>query len=123
MDHSMMGGLGADPTAPLGMDAGDVTYPYYLINGRVAADPQAANYRAGQRVRLRMVNAGGDTAFRVGIPGVPMTVTHTDGFPVQPYKADTILVTMGERVDAVVTIPGSSVPLIAVPEGKRASRS
>lgn len=119
----MMGGMGADPTAPLGMDAGDVTYPYYLINGRVAADPQAANYRAGQRVRLRMVNAGGDTAFRVGIPGVPMTVTHTDGFPVQPYKADTILVTMGERVDAVVTIPGSSVPLIAVPEGKRASRS
>lgn len=123
MDHSMMGGMGADPAAPLGMDAGDVTYPYYLINGRVAADPQAANYRAGQRVRLRMVNAGGDTAFRVGIPGVPMTVTHTDGFPVQPYKADTILVTMGERVDAVVTIPGSSVPLIAVPEGKRASRS
>ncbi|CPT10179.1 Probable oxidase (copper-binding protein) [Mycobacteroides abscessus subsp. abscessus] len=119
MDHSMMGGMGADPTAPLGMDAGDVTYPYYLINGRVAADPQAANYRAGQRVRLRMVNAGGDTAFRVGIPGVPMTVTHTDGFPVQPYKADTILVTMGERVDAVVTIPGSSVPLIAVPEGKK----
>ncbi|MGH3723874.1 MAG: multicopper oxidase family protein [Mycobacterium sp.] len=117
MDHSM-GSMAMDPTKPLGMDSGDVTYPYYLINGRVAADPQAAAYRAGQRVRLRIVNAGGDTAFRVSIPGVPMIVTHTDGFPVQPYKADTILVTMGERVDAVVTIPSSSVPLIAVPEGK-----
>jgi FtsP/CotA-like multicopper oxidase with cupredoxin domain len=118
MDHSMMGGMGSDPTAPLGMDAGDVKYPHYLINGRVAADPQAVTYRAGQRVRLRIVNAGGDTAFRVSIPGVPMTVTHTDGFPVQLFQADTILVTMGERVDAVVTIPGSSVPLVAVPEGK-----
>ncbi|MGV0583247.1 multicopper oxidase family protein [Mycobacteroides chelonae] len=118
MDHSMMGGMGSDPTAPLGMDAGDVKYPHYLINGRVAADPQAVTYRAGQRVRLRIVNAGGDTAFRVSIPGVPMTVTHTDGFPVQPFQADTILVTMGERVDAVVTIPGSSVPMVAVPEGK-----
>ncbi|OHT80328.1 copper oxidase [Mycobacteroides chelonae] len=118
MDHSMMGGMGSDPTTPLGMDAGDVKYPHYLINGRVAADPQATTYRAGQRVRLHIVNAGGDTAFRVSIPGVPMTVTHTDGFPVQPFKADTILVTMGERVDAVVTIPGSSVPLVAVPEGK-----
>ncbi|OHU70946.1 copper oxidase [Mycobacteroides chelonae] len=118
MDHSMMGGMGSDPTAPLGMDAGDVKYPHYLINGRVAADPQATTYRAGQRVRLRIVNAGGDTAFRVSIPGVPMTVTHTDGFPVQPFRADTILVTMGERVDAVVTIPDSSVPLVAVPEGK-----
>ncbi|WP_078325183.1 multicopper oxidase family protein [Mycobacteroides salmoniphilum] len=117
MDHSM-GGMGMDPTAPLGMDAGDVEYPHYLINGRVSADPQTVTYRAGQRVRLRIVNAGGDTAFRVSIPGAPMTVTHTDGFPVQPYKADTILVTMGERVDAVVTIPGSSVPLVAVPEGK-----
>ncbi|MBA0049086.1 multicopper oxidase family protein [Mycobacteroides sp. LB1] len=117
MDHSM-GGMGADPTAPLGMDSGDVTYPYYLINGRVTADPQATTYRAGQRVRLRIINAGGDTAFRISIPGVPMTVTHTDGFPVQAYKADTILLTMGERVDAVVTIPGSSVPLVAVPEGK-----
>ncbi|OAT69725.1 copper oxidase [Mycobacteroides immunogenum] len=118
MDHSMMG-MGADPTAPLGMDAGDVTYPYYLINGRVAADPQSATYRPGQRVRLRIVNAGGDTAFRLSIPGVPMTVTHTDGFPVQPYQADTVLVTMGERVDAIITIPGSSVPLVAVPEGKK----
>lgn len=118
MDHSMMGGMASDPTTPLGMDAGDVKYPHYLINGRVAADPQAVTYRAGQRVRLRIVNAGGDTAFRVSIPGVPMTVTHTDGFPVQPFQADTILVTMGERVDAVVTIPGSSVPLVAVPEGK-----
>ncbi|WP_078279459.1 multicopper oxidase family protein [Mycobacteroides franklinii] len=118
MDHSM-GGMGMDPTAPLGMDAGDVVYPHYLINGRVPADPQAATYRAGQRVRLRIVNAGGDTAFRVSVPGVPMIVTHTDGFPVQPYKADTVLVTMGERVDAVVTIPAASMPLVAVPEGKK----
>jgi hypothetical protein len=33
------GGPGATPTSPLGEDGGDVTYPYFVINGRVPADP------------------------------------------------------------------------------------
>ena len=34
------GGPGVSPTTPLGADGGDVTYPYFVINGRVPADPQ-----------------------------------------------------------------------------------
>ena len=33
------GGMGVSPTSPLGQDGGDVTYPYFIINGRVTADP------------------------------------------------------------------------------------
>ena len=82
------------------------------------ADPQVVEYRPGRRVRLRIINAGGDTAFRVGLPGIPMTVTHTDGFPVVPRQTDSVLLGMGERADAIVTLGDSSVPLVAKPYGK-----
>jgi len=116
-----MGPMGADagvtPTTPLGDDGGDVTYPYFVINGRVTTDPQTVDYRAGQRIRLRIINAGGDTAFRVGVPNTKMTVTHTDGFPVVPRETDSVILGMGERVDATITAT-SSVPVIAAAYGK-----
>ena len=62
------GGPGVTPTSPLGEDGGDVTYPYFVINGRVPADPQMVDYPAGQRIRLCVINAGSDTAFRVAVP-------------------------------------------------------
>ena len=113
----MGGDAGVTPTTPLGDDGGDVTYPYYLINGRIPGDPQTVDYRAGQRVRLRIINAGSDTAFRVGVPNTKMTVTHTDGFPVIARDTDSVVLGMGERVDATVTV-NSSVPVIAAAERK-----
>lgn len=120
-----MGGMDemspASPTAPLGSDTGDVVYPYYLINGRLPVAADSRTVRAGQRIRLRMINAGGDTAFRIGIPGVSMTITHTDGFAVQPATVDAVLLGMGERVDAVITVPAVTTPIIAAAEGKTGS--
>ncbi len=113
-----MGGMGMARSALLGGDAGDVTYPYFLANGRLGSAPQVVAARSGQRIRLRLINAGADTAFRVGLPGVPMTVTHTDGFPVQPTNADAVLLGMGERIDAIITVPDRPVPLLALAEGK-----
>ena len=113
-----MGGMGMARSALLGGDAGDVSYPYFLANGRLASAPQVVTARPGQHIRLRLINPGSDTAFRVGLPGVPMTVTHTDGFPVQPVNADAVLLGMGERIDAVITVPDRPVPLLGLAEGK-----
>jgi multicopper oxidase len=113
----MSGGPMVGPTMPLGMDGGDVSYPYFLINGRTTKDPQVHDYRAGQRIRLRIINAGADTAFRVAVPGTALVVTHTDGYPVVTRRTDSVILGMGERVDAVVTV-GSSVPVVAAAEGK-----
>jgi FtsP/CotA-like multicopper oxidase with cupredoxin domain len=111
-----MGDMGPDagitPTTPMGDDGGDVEYPYYLINGRATTDPRAVNYRRGQRIRLRVINAGSDTVFRVAVPNHVMTVTHTDGFPVETKQADSVILGMGERFDAIITVE-SSVPLVA----------
>ena len=46
-----------------------------------------------------------------------MTVTHTDGFPVVPRETDSVILGMGERVDATITV-NSSVPVIAAAYGK-----
>lgn len=115
--HGMDPGTGVTPSSPLGSDGGDVTYPYFLANGRIATDPQVVDCRAGQRIRLRIVNAGSDTAFRIAIPDVTLNITHTDGYPVLPTQVDSVLLGMGERADAVVTVKDSA-PIVVVPEGK-----
>jgi FtsP/CotA-like multicopper oxidase with cupredoxin domain len=137
MGHGSMGGMhhggspAPMPTSPggagmlmgaisplLGGDAGDVAYPHYLVNGRTPADPRTFVGRPGQRLRIHIINAAGDTAFRVALGGHRMTVTHTDGLPVRPVDTDALLIGMGERYDVVVTLSDGVFPLVALAEGK-----
>jgi FtsP/CotA-like multicopper oxidase with cupredoxin domain len=109
-------------TSPLlGGEAGNVDYPYHLINGRVPTDPAVHTGRPGTRVRLRIINAGSDTAYRVALGGHKMTITHTDGFPVEHQQVDALLVGMAERYDVLVTLGDGVFPLVAVAEGKGAA--
>jgi len=112
--HMMMGAR----SDLLGGDAGDVAYPHFLINGRPAADPETFTSAPGRRLRIRIINAGSDTAFRVALGGHRLTVTHSDGFPVDPVDTDAILIGMGERYDALVTLGDGAFPLVAAAEGK-----
>ncbi|MEU6842795.1 multicopper oxidase family protein [Streptomyces sp. NPDC046716] len=105
----------------LGGDAGDVAYPYYVVNGRTPKAPSSFRARPGDRIRIRFINAGGDTAFRVALGGHAMTVTHTDGFPVRHATTDALLLGMGERYDVLVTAGDGVFPLTALAEGKKAS--
>ena len=108
-------------SALLGGDAGDVRYPWYLINGRVRTAPRTFTGRPGQRARIRFINAAADTSFRVALGGHRMTVTHTDGYPVAPVPADALLIGMGERYDVQVTLGDGVFPLTALAEGKNAT--
>lgn len=105
----------------LGGDAGDVYYPRYLVNGRPVEDPETFRAKPGDRIRIRFINAGGDTAFRVALGGHSMTITHTDGYPVQPVEVDSVLIGMGERYDVLVTVASGVFPLVAAAEGKQDS--
>ncbi|MEV0409656.1 multicopper oxidase family protein [Streptomyces sp. NPDC050448] len=107
----------------LGKDPGDVAYPYYLVNGRTAQDPSVFTAKPGDRIRLRIVNAGGDTAFRIALGGHELTVTHTDGYPVEHAKTGSLLLGMGERYDVLVTAQDGVFPLTALAEGKGGSAS
>lgn len=114
-----MGGMAKFRSGVLGGDAGDVDYPHYLVNGRTPEAPATLRARPGQRVRVRLVNAAADTAFRVALGGHRLTVTHSDGFPVEPVTVDSLLVAMGERYDLLVTLGDGAFPLVAGAEGKR----
>ncbi len=104
----------------LGGDAGDIAYPYYLINGRIPEAATTFNAQPRQRIRIRIINTASDTAFRVALAGHSLTVTHTDGFPVLPTQVDAVLVGMAERYDVVVTAADGVFPLVASAEGKDA---
>ncbi|WP_030058485.1 MULTISPECIES: multicopper oxidase family protein [Streptomyces] len=105
----------------LGGDAGDVAHPFHLVNGRLATAPETFTAKPGDRIRIRLINAGGDTAYRVALGGHELTVTHTDGFPVEQATTQALLLGMGERYDVLVTAKDGAFPLTALAEGKNAT--
>lgn len=123
MDHGGMSMGDSMPSGeqPLGADTGDVVYPAHLINGRTPEDPFLVNTTPGRRIRLRIINAAADTAYRFAVGGHRLSVTHTDGFPVDPVEVDTLIIGMGERYDVVITTGDGAFPVVAVPEGKEAA--
>ncbi|GAA1367343.1 multicopper oxidase family protein [Arthrobacter rhombi] len=102
----------------LGGDAGDIAYPLHLFNGRGPGGPETLEAKAGDRIRLRIINAAGDTAYRIGIPGQRLTLTHTDGFPIKHEDVDAVVLGMGERIDAILAVEDGYTPLLALAEGK-----
>lgn len=116
---SMEGGMGGvSSSTPLGADTGDVAYPAHLINGRLPRDPVTITSAPGRRICLRLINASADTAYRFAIGGHRLTVTHTDGYGVEPFEVDTLILGMGERYDVLVGVSDGVFPVVAAPEGK-----
>ncbi|MEO5316786.1 multicopper oxidase family protein [Pseudarthrobacter sp. CC12] len=114
MSHMLMGSR----SEFLGGDAGDVRYPFHLFNSKAPDQAEILSAKAGEVIRLRIINAAGDTAYRVGIPGQKLTLTHTDGFPVQHQDVDAVVLGMGERIDALLTVGDGYTPVMALAEGK-----
>ena len=102
-----------------GDDAGDVRHPLYLINGRPPEAPARVTVGRGDRLRLRLINAGSDTIFCVFVEGHQLTVTHADGQRVRRVHTDALVIGMGERYDVLLDAerPGAH-RIIAVPLGK-----
>lgn len=96
----------------------DVVYPYHLVNGKPAEDPKELEVKRGEKVRIRFVNAAGASIYRVALAGHNMTVTHTDGQPVEPVEVDALRIGMGERYDVLVDAAAPGVwQLAAQAEG------
>ena len=100
-------------------EGGNVAYPHYLANGRLRTDPSVFRCKPGDRIRIRIINAGSETAFRVALGDHAMTVTHTDGYPVKHQRTDALLVGMAERYDVLVTAKDGVFPFVALAEGKK----
>src|SRR3546814_11526796 len=68
---------------------------------------------------MRGINAGSDTILSGASFGHQMTVTATDGWPVEPVTTDAFYIGMGERYDVEVTLDDGVFPLVATPVGKK----
>jgi FtsP/CotA-like multicopper oxidase with cupredoxin domain len=51
---------------------------------------------------MRLINPSGATIYRFAIGGHPITVTHTDSRPVEPFRVDSLRLAPGERYDVLV---------------------
>jgi FtsP/CotA-like multicopper oxidase with cupredoxin domain len=80
----------------------DLLYPHYLVNGKASDDPFELTVKKGQRIRLRLINASAATTYHVALQGHRLTVTHTDGQPVELVRVDALRIGMGERYDVLV---------------------
>jgi len=85
----------------------------YLVNGCGPGDNWTGLFRAGERVRLRIINASAMTIFNLRIPGLAMTVVAADGLNVEPVETDEIQIGVAETYDVVVAPEDRAYTLFA----------
>ncbi|MEF8793222.1 copper resistance system multicopper oxidase [Thiohalorhabdus sp.] len=87
------------------LDVTGATYTY-LINGLGPEGNWTGLFNAGERVRLRVINASAMSFFDVRIPGLKMTVIEADGQPVEPVAVDEFRIGVAETYDVIVEPEG-----------------
>lgn len=99
------------------MDVSDVYYDKFLINGKTEqtietvpsplsfGEGSGVRLKAGDKVRLRVVNGGASSYFWLNYGGGKITVVANDGNDVEPVEVDRLIVGVSETYDVVVTIP------------------
>ena len=105
------------------MDVSDVYYDRFLINGK--NESQLSQFKAGDKVRLRVSNGGASSNFWLTYAGGKITVVANDGNDVEPVSVDRLLIAVSETYDLVVTIPAdqTSYEFLATPEDRTKSAS
>jgi CopA family copper-resistance protein len=85
------------------MDVSDVFYDKFLVNGRPVFN--APEFKAGDKIRLKVVNAGASSYFWLGYAGGKITVIGNDGNDMVPVEVDRLIIAPAETYDLVVTVP------------------
>lgn len=104
------------------MDLTDVYYDNFLINGK--NQNELPQFKAGDKVRLRIANGGASDYFWLKYSGGKITVVATDGNDVEPVEVDRLIIAVSETYDVVVTIPeNKSYEFLVTPEDRTKSAS
>ncbi|MDQ3142875.1 MAG: multicopper oxidase domain-containing protein [Bacteroidota bacterium] len=104
------------------MDVSDVYYEKFLINGK--NQNEQPQFKAGDKVRLRIANGGASSYFWLTYSGSKIIVVASDGNDVEPVEVDRLIIAVSETYDVVVTIPESkSYEFLVTPEDRTKSAS
>ena len=115
--------LGNEWKRMLAMDVSDVYYDKFLINGK--NESQLSQFSAGDKVRLRISNAGASSYFWLNYAGGKIKVVAKDGNDVEPIEVDRLIVGVSETYDVVVAIPNidTAYEFLVTPEDRTKSAS
>lgn len=104
------------------MDVSDIWYNAVLTNGKTEIEqPQ---FKAGDKVKLRVINGGAASYFWLTYAGGKMTVVANDGEDVEPVEVDRLIIGVAETYDIIVTIPENmSYEFLATTEDRSKSTS
>lgn len=130
MDHGSMSMDGMDMgnmdmgnmdmgAMPMAMDLNDIEYDAYLANDRTLDDPDIIKVEKGGRIRLRVINAATSTGFTLDLGNLTGELLAVDGQPVRPQRVTRVPLTMAQRADVLIEIPGEggAFPVLALREG------
>jgi CopA family copper-resistance protein len=95
--------LGNEWKRMLAMDVSDVYYDKFLANGQ--PETSAPQFKAGDKVRVRIINGSSSTYFWMRWSGGKMDVVASDGMDVVPVPVDRFIIAVAETYDVIVTIP------------------
>ena len=99
------------------MDLTDIYYDNFLINGK--NQNEQPQFKAGDKVRLRIANGGASDYFWLSYSGGKITVVATDGNDVEPVEVDRLIIAVSETYDIVLTIPeNKSYEFLVTPEDR-----
>ncbi len=99
------------------MDLTDVYYDNFLVNGK--NQNEQPQFKAGDKVRLRIANGGASDYFWLSYAGGKITVVATDGNDVEPVEVDRLIIAVSETYDVIVTIPeNKSYEFLVTPEDR-----
>ncbi|MPT47517.1 MAG: copper resistance system multicopper oxidase [Sphingobium sp.] len=104
-DRKMWAGMRMTPTDL--SDVNGLTYTY-LMNGHTPGASWQGEFRHGEKVLLRLINASNMTYFDFRIPGLKMTVVAADGQYVHPVTVDELRICVAETYDVIVEPAGQN---------------
>lgn len=88
------------------MDVSDVYYDRLLTNGQ--PEMNGPVLKAGDRIRIRIINGGSSSYFWMRWAGGKMRVVASDGMDVVPVPVDRFIIAVAETYDVIVTIPADN---------------
>ncbi|KKN03805.1 hypothetical protein LCGC14_1104030 [marine sediment metagenome] len=109
-ERRMWGKMRMTPT-----DVEDIQGFTALINGQSTIQNWTGMFRAGEKVRLRLINSSAMTYFDIRVPGLKMTVVQADGNNVKPVVVDELRIAVAETYDVIVQ-PTKNMPYSVIAE-------
>jgi hypothetical protein len=104
-----------------GADIADIYYPAFLSNGKKLAE--YPEFTAGEKVRLRFINASASTYYWLDFGGGNPMVVAGDGIDVEPVAKSRFLFGIAETYDVIVTIPEGTLEVTATAQDGSGSTS